>query len=266
MDNAPRAWELPEPMRWARFAVLGALAALAFVRIAEGATPTPPALEQASPAHTAEPVARDAALAALSRGLSAKDDELRQVANDPRVDPWMQRLAERELVDALVAAGSIDEAAAETRHHGDRLDPPFVKQVGRLLLLRAMRRAAFAVLATFALFVAVSLWRAGRRHALHRAAREVRTMAPVAVCFAAFVVVAGGVLASRYETGSAIPFVLLGAGLLPLLFLGRAWSAVGSQSGPSRAARGLLCGATVVAEAFVVLDLCGPQYLLGFGL
>jgi hypothetical protein len=141
-----------------------------------------------------------------------------------------------------------------------------VKQMGRLLVRRALRWAAFAVLATFAWLAAIGLWRAGRRRALQQVGRDLRQMAPVAVGFVAFVVVAGGLLASKYESGSATPFILLGAGVLPLLFLGRAWSAVGSQTASARAARGLLCGATVLAEAFVVLDLCGAQYLLGFGL
>jgi hypothetical protein len=51
-----------------------------------------------------------------------------------------------------------------------------------------------------------------------------------------------------------------------LLLLARAWSAVGSQSSPARAARALLCGATVIAAAFTLLDRFGPQYLAGFGL
>jgi hypothetical protein len=193
-------------------------------------------------------------------------DELRHVADDPQSDSLMQRLAERELIDLLVAAGRLDEAATETRAHEARMDPPFVKQVERLLVRRAMRRSAWAVLAAFALLAAAGLWRAGRQRALGRAVREVRQLAPVAACFVAFVTVSGGVLASRYESGSAMPFLLLGAGLLPLLLVGRAWSAVGSQTGAARAGRGLLCGATVVAEAFVVLDLFGSQYLPGFGL
>jgi hypothetical protein len=41
---------------------------------------------------------------------------------------------------------------------------------------------------------------------------------------------------------------------------------VGSQTAAARAARALLCGATVIAAAFMLLDTLGPQYLTGFGL
>jgi len=259
MDNASRAWELPGPMRWVRVALMGALLVLVLVRTATGATSARSAPEQASAAFPTEP--------AFGRMPPADAiDELRQVADDPQAEPLMRRLAERERVDALVATGRIDQAADEARQHEDRLDPHFVTQVERLLVRRAVRRTACAVLVAFAALVGIGLWRAGRRRALDRASREVRKLAPVAVGFVLFVAVAGGALASKYESGSALPFVLLGAGLLPLLFLGRAWSAVGSQTAVARAARGLLCGMTVVAEAFLLLDLYGSQYLPGFGL
>jgi tetratricopeptide (TPR) repeat protein len=193
-------------------------------------------------------------------------DPLRRVVVDPAADPLTQRLAERELVDAWVAMGQIDEAATEARAHSTRLDPGFVKQVQRLIVRRAVRVAAFVVLAAFAALAVLGLVGAWRRGVLDEAAREVRKLAPVAVFFVAFMAVGGGVLASKYESGSATPFLLLGAGVLPLLLLARAWSAVGSQATAARAARGLLCGVTVVAAAFVLLDRFGSQYLPGFGL
>jgi len=192
--------------------------------------------------------------------------ELRQVAEDPKADPLTQRLAERELIDALVATGRIDEAAAEATAHKTRLDPRFVKQVGRLIVRRAVRWGSIGVLATFALLAVAGLARAGMRRKLGMALRELRKLSPVAALFVAFVAVAGGVLASKYESGNAAPFLVLGAGVLPLLLVARAWSAVGSQTAAARAARALLCGATVIAAAFMLLDWLGPQYLPGFGL
>jgi hypothetical protein len=287
-------------MRWAWLALMAALAALAFARTSAAAKDDPAVDGEASPLQRLETLRRDpeasadpAAIAALARDLESFPpgvvriearmlvaqawlermnrpadaiELLRQVTADPRTDPPMQRLAERELVDALVATGHIDEAVAETRSHPAWLDPSFVKQTGRLLVRRALRWTALSALATFAGLAAIGLWRAGRRRAMSQAGREVRKMAPVGAAFVAFVVVAGGALAANYESGSAMPFLLLGAGVLPLLFLGRAWSAVGSQTACARAARGLLCGTTVLAEAFLVLDLCRPQYLMGFGL
>jgi hypothetical protein len=88
----------------------------------------------------------------------------------------------------------------------------------------------------------------------------------VAAIFVAFVAVAGGALASNYEAGNAAPFLLLGAVVLPLVLVARAWSAVGSTRGAARVARALLCAATVLAAAFLLLDAVNPQYLTGFGL
>ena len=104
------------------------------------------------------------------------------------------------------------------------------------------------------------------RRRLGAALLELRRLAPVATLFVAFVALAGGLLATKYEAGNAAPFLLLGAAVLPLLLLARAWSSVGSQASGARAARALLCGASVVATAFVLLDWFDPQYLTGFGL
>ena len=55
-----------------------------------------------------------------------------EVVDDRTADGLTVRLAERELVDALVASGRIDEAATEARTHATRLDPRSVRTVGRL--------------------------------------------------------------------------------------------------------------------------------------
>jgi tetratricopeptide (TPR) repeat protein len=192
--------------------------------------------------------------------------QLRSVTNDPKADPLTLRLAERELVDALVATGRLDDAAAEAQSHAARLDPRFVKQVGRLIVRREVRYGSRAVLVAFALLAVVALWRAGARGALGAAKTELRKLAPVAIPFVAFLAIGGGLLASKYESGNASPFVWLGAIVLPLLLVARAWAAVGAQTGRARAARAALCGGAVVAAAFTLLDVLDPQYLTGFGL
>jgi hypothetical protein len=192
--------------------------------------------------------------------------ELRDVAGDPKADVLTGRLAERQLVDALVATGRIDEAAAEVRAHAARLDPRFVKSVERLVRRRQVRIAAMAVLGAFVALAAVGLTRAARRRELGVAGRGVRAIAPLALLFVALVAVAGGVLASNYESGNAAPFLWLGAAVLPLVLVARAWSSVGSGRAAARVARAALCGGAVVAAAFVVLDVLDPQYLTGFGL
>ncbi|HEY8041528.1 MAG TPA: hypothetical protein VIF15_17095 [Polyangiaceae bacterium] len=192
--------------------------------------------------------------------------ELRKVVDDPKADPLTSRLAERELVDALVAAGHVDQAAAEARARANRLDPRFAQQVQRLIVRRAVRRIALGVLAVFAALVVLGLARAQRRRTLGQAWQAVRPLVPVSLLFVAFTALGGGYLASRYESGNAEPFLLLGAATLPLVLVARAWSAVGSQSAGPRAARAALCGATVVAAAFVLLEAVNPAYLEGFGL
>lgn len=385
MDNAPRAWELPESMRWAVLALLVATALLALARPAR-ASEAHDAVAAAQRALEAEPPRRDEARAQLQRATQAQDDppavaeaffllgkldedamafpaaleddrraveaapntrwalrasdradwlrarseggfaplarleavrrdpsapsdpatvdalardleafppgtvrvearmlvaeawigrmhrapdaveQLRKVVDDPKADALTSRLAERELIDALVASGRIDEAAAEATAHSTRLDPRFVKQVQRLVLRRAVRGAAWVVLALFGVLAVVGLVRAGLRGALGGAGSELRKLAPVALLFIAFIAVGGGMLASKYESGNAEPFLWLGAAVFPLLLLARAWSAVGSQSAGARVARAALCGGAVVATAFTLLDRLGPQYLTGFGL
>jgi hypothetical protein len=387
MDNAPRAWELPQPMRWAWLALTVTLSAFALTMTrAACATEARGAVDAANAALSSEPPKRDVARSALTRATTANDDppavgeayfllgeldegdaafpqailddgaamhaapntrwalrandriewlrarsegdfgpltrlekvrrdpaassdpaaidalardlesfppgpvrvearmlvaeawlgrmhrpgdavgQLRKVTEDPKADALTQRLAERELVDALVSTGRIDEAATEASTHANRLDTRFVKQVGRLVVRRAVRIGSLVVLGAFALLAVAGLVRAGMRRQLGTALLELRKLAPVAVLFVAFVAGAGGLLATKYESGNAAPFLLLGAGVLPLLLVARAWSAVGSQAAGARAARALLCGATVVAAAFTLLEWLDPQYLPGFGL
>jgi hypothetical protein len=197
---------------------------------------------------------------------SAALDELRAVANDPKADALTARLAERELIDVLVSLDRIDEAAAEARAHASHLDPRFVRQVSRLLVRRSVRYGAIVVLGGFLALSCVAVARAARRKALGKAARELRKLAPVAALFVAFVAVGGGLLASNYESGNSSPFLLLGGAVLPLVLIARVWSAVGSERQVARVARSLLCGATVLAAAFLLLDRIHPQYLAGFGL
>jgi hypothetical protein len=192
--------------------------------------------------------------------------ELELVRDDPKTDPLTSRLAERELVDAYVGEGRIDDAVAEASKHSSRLDPKFVRQVKRLVLRRAVQWFASVVLAAFGVFSIVALVRAGRKRALAQAWSALRELAPAAIGFVAFVAIAGGVLASQYESGNATPFLLLGAAVLPLVLLARAWGAVGSQTRAARVGRSLLCAATVMAAAFVLLEKVYPDYLVGFGL
>ncbi len=192
--------------------------------------------------------------------------ELRQVRDDPEADPLTARLAAREIVDALGGQGRVDDAAAEAHAHANRLDPRFVTRTQRLVRRRTMRRAALVELGVFVSVATAALVRALLRGTLAGAVRAVRGLGPEARGFAAYLACVGGGLASQYESGRAAPFVLLGLGVLPLVLLARAWGAVGSTNVTARIGRAILCAASVLATAFVLLDATHPAYLEGFGL
>jgi hypothetical protein len=207
----------------------------------------------------------EAWLGRMSRPADARA-ELRSVVDDPKADPLTASLAERELVEGLAEAGRLGDAAIEAHAHERLLDPGVVRRMDMLVRRRWLRKTAVAVLAVFALLAAVALVRAKRRGTLRDAGRALGAVAPVAVAFTLFVAIAGGGLAARYESGNARPFVLLGVAALPLVLVARAWSAVGSTRPAARLGRALICGATLVGAAFVLLDVVSPEYLEGFGL
>jgi hypothetical protein len=192
--------------------------------------------------------------------------ELRAVTEDPSCDPVTARLAEQELVDALLANATLGEAVAEARAHAARLDTRFLNRVLRLVVRRNVRHGAITVLALFGGLAATGLLRAHLRGSFPDAVRALRGLAPLATLFVAFLALAGGILASKYESGNSAPFLLLGSASLPLVLLSRAWGAVGSPRSAPRAARALLCAATMFAAAFLLLEGLDPQYLSGFGL
>jgi hypothetical protein len=192
--------------------------------------------------------------------------ELRLVAQDPSSDPLTASLAEGQLVEALISGNRINEAANEAHAHASLLDARFVRNIDRLVRRRWVLGAAIATLVAFGALATHALFRAWQRRVLQSAVRALREVTGVAVPFTAFVAIAGGVLASRYESGNARPFLMLGAAALPLVLLARAWGAVGSPRPLARGSRAALCGATLLAAAFVLLDVVSPDYLEGFGL
>jgi hypothetical protein len=201
--------------------------------------------------------------------LGRPDDaiaELREIADDPSSDRLTARLAEREVVEALVTRGLVDAAAAEANARPGLLDVRFVHATSRLVVRRALRRASFGLILAFAALTATALVRSGRRGRLGGVSSELGRFASPAVALASFVALGGGLLASLYESGSAAPFVLFGILLLPLLLTARAWNAAGSTLLGARLSRALVSSSAVLAVAFLVLDAIDPSYLAGFGL
>jgi hypothetical protein len=191
---------------------------------------------------------------------------MRLVASDPEADALTARLAEREIVDVLIARGEIQSAVREVSAHESLVDPKFARQVRKLERRVWLRATALGVIGAFASLATLALVRAKRRRTLGPALAVLRGFAPVAVSFAAFVGITGGLLASQFEAGNATPFLFLGAAVAPLALLGRTWGAVGSAHVAARAGRAFACAASTLSTAFVLLDYCNPMYLEGFGL
>ena len=191
---------------------------------------------------------------------------LRRVADDPAADALTASLAERDILDTLIAKGHIAAAAREVRAHESQVDWRFAKQVRKLERRLWLRAAALGELTLFAALVALAFVRSKRIHRLATTFDALRGFAPAAVAFSAFLGIGGGLLASQFEAGNGFPFFLLGAAVAPLLLLGRAWSAIGAAGAAARVGRGLVCATSTLAAAFVLLEFCSPMYLEGFGL
>jgi hypothetical protein len=223
----------------------------------------------AAPTTPVRAEARMVVAEAWLRRLHRTDDGLemlRRVADDPAADSLTARLAERDILDTLIAKGHIASAAREMRAHESQVDWRFAKQVRRLERRLWLRAAAFGELILFATLVALAFVRAKRRRLLGTAFDALRGFAPAVVAFSAFVGIGGGLLASQFEAGDGFPFLLLGAAVVPLVLLGRAWGAIGSAGAGARVGRGIVCAASTLAAAFVLLEFCSPMYLEGFGL
>jgi hypothetical protein len=193
-------------------------------------------------------------------------DELRKVTGDPSTDPVTGRLAERELVDALLADSKLDRAADEARANTARLDPPFVARVQRLARRQTWTLAAMADLTAYFALAFLAIAHTWRTRTWEGVVRSIRQMTPLAVGFATYVAIVGGVLAAQYETGNATPFLVLGAAVVPLVLVARAWSAASSGNLAARIGRALLCTTSVFSAAFLVLRAVRSEYLDGFGL
>jgi len=88
----------------------------------------------------------------------------------------------------------------------------------------------------------------------------------LALAYAAYVAVFGGLLASGYEAGTTRPFLYFGLVLLPIVLLARAWAAAGGESIAARGGRAALCAMSAAAAAFLVLEVVDVSFLDGVGL
>lgn len=191
---------------------------------------------------------------------------LRSIADDAYADADVARLAEHRIVATWLDDGRVRDAAREAEAHAGLVDAPLAARVRRLLRRRFARGAACAAIALLALTAGLAWIGAARRRALPQAARAVVGAAPAALGVGAYAAGVGGVLATMYDGGRGAPFVALGAAVVPLVLVARAWSAVGSNARAARLARAAVCGAATIAAGFLVLEGLDPTYLEGFGL
>jgi hypothetical protein len=167
-------------------------------------------------------------------------------------DPVLRAAAATALVRHWIARGELDAAREDAGEHAQ-----LIRMVSVARMRSRVRFAALAVIAATFVLGSVAMVRATRSRS------KVSVFAIVA--FAAYVA-AGGVLATRYEHGTARPFLLLAIVLVPILLLARAWGAAGSRDWRARAMRAALCAASALGAAFVVLEQTDATYLEGLGL
>jgi len=210
-------------------------------------------------------VCADAYLSRLHRRADG-EAALRRVTDDPKADALLRRQAASELLDALIGDGDLDGARDASQSMAKLLDAKTAKRVVVAARRRWLHRASISDLVLFALLATFAVARAARRGTFGDVRRALRRGVGFAVGFAVYVAVAGGVLASEYETGNAAPFLIFGVVLVPLVVLARAWGAAGSGAAGARFVRAVVCASVIFAAAFLVLEAVNVQYLEGFRL
>jgi tetratricopeptide (TPR) repeat protein len=106
--------------------------------------------------------------------------EFRKVADDPSSDPTDASLAHRDILQAFLAVGRLDDAVNQVRSF-PASNRELAAQVHRLVRRRALRRAAVVELAMFALIVGVGVGSAQARRrqgAVDKAAALSETVLP----------------------------------------------------------------------------------------
>lgn len=166
----------------------------------------------------------------------------RKIKDDEAADPVVRRKARSDLVGLLVARREWNEAEEIAR--GEEGLERNVRRAVRTFLLY---RTSIVILGVVTVLAALGLVRGARE----RVRPALRRLAPLAFGYAAYLAIGGAVLASKYEAGTARPFLFFGAALFPLLVVARAWAAAGASSTAARSFRAIVCAAGVASAAFL---------------
>lgn len=188
---------------------------------------------------------------------------LRRVVVDDRADPVLATKAARDLVTLRLARRDLAGAEEAVRLAGTRGDPKLAGDVRRAGRRRSLHHASIAALVVILLFTARAL---ARRSARARARTALASTWKLALGYAAYVALAGALLASGYEAETSKPFLAFGVVLAPVLIMARAWGAAGGSSVAARAGRATLSALAAFAAAFLVLEVIDVRLLEGFGL
>lgn len=195
---------------------------------------------------------------------------LRRVASDPAADALTAAQATNLLVRSDLDDGLVDDARVDVAAHAFGVRRELLMLVEARVRRRALHRACLLLVGAVAVAVASSVARGVVRSRGRVTAVAVGDLAGVALAFGVSVAVGGGGLASLFTGSAALPFVGLGAALVPVVLAARAWSAsaspLGGSSRASRACRAIACAGAALASAFLVLEGIDASYLASFGL
>jgi hypothetical protein len=190
--------------------------------------------------------------------------ELRDLALDRHNDVLLRRSAASRLVVRLADARDFAAAEEAARVFADNIDPRAVEHVRAVRRRGHVHLAALGALGVVFAFLVTSL--VARRRSVIGALATVRPIAPVILVFFGYAGVVGGYLATTYENGSADPFLLFAAVMIPFAMILRVWGAVGSARLAARASRGAFAVAATLAVGFLVVEQVNPSFLENFGL
>lgn len=191
---------------------------------------------------------------------------LRLVIDDEHTDPVVRTKAVRDLATLEVARGDLGAAKRTAKDAGASADPKLAKELTRMSRRRWVHAASIAVVVFMIALAARALFAA--RHTARAAAAGAATkkILTLAVLYGVYVAVSGALLASGYESGTGVPFLVLGVAIVPIVLLARAWSVAGSAARPARATRAAVCAAGALGAAFLVLERVNASFLDGMGL
>jgi hypothetical protein len=186
------------------------------------------------------------------------------VLADASADRLTRALALSELVTIHRSVGALG-AAEDVVDRYPALSPILRKEIHSLVWRGRLRWVSGLWLAVLALIGVASTARLGWRLGLRALPSAV--VRPLAVAYALYVGAGAAIVARLYGTEDPRPFLLLGAGVLALDVVARAWrKAALVQRRWASLARAIACSAGVLAVAFLALAQTEAGYLESFGL